>query len=446
MRLLNVLFFILFLGAAMVSPAMAQHEGHEPEPEPEKEQPAQQQEHHDEHAGMSHGVNAASQFLMQQPSGTAVGPASSHTHNTAFRWRGWDAMVHGIFSLNAIQQTGPRGDDRVFSTNWAMLMATKELDTDESLMFRTMLSLEPATVTDRQYPLLFQTGETAFDQPIVDGQHPHDFFMELAAQYALEISDQTIFHIYGALVGDPALGPVGFPHRISAIELPQATLSHHLQDSTHIANDVITVGVARPFYRFEVSAFHGAEPDEGRWDIDFGAIDSWSTRFSVTPNPNWVAQVSIGRLKEPEAAHPGDAIRSTASVTYYKAHSDGMIAGSFIWGRNRNTLDDVNLDSFLFEGVYQFRDYNYITARFENVEKDELFANEENEDDDHHHVFRINAFTIGYTRDLPFVSERFGIGGNMTFYAIPSELDDAYGDNPFGFLLYVRHRFNGIPW
>lgn len=49
-----------------------------------------------------------------------------------------------------------------------------------SLMLRSMLSLEPATVTNRRCPLLFQTGETAYGIPLVDAQHPHDFVMELS--------------------------------------------------------------------------------------------------------------------------------------------------------------------------------------------------------------------------------------------------------------------------
>jgi hypothetical protein len=50
-----------------------------------------------------------------------------------------------------------------------------------TLTARVMLSLEPATITQQYYPELFQQGETAFRKPIVDGQHSHDFIMELAA-------------------------------------------------------------------------------------------------------------------------------------------------------------------------------------------------------------------------------------------------------------------------
>src|SRR6202035_1591887 len=144
---------------------------------------------------------------------------------------------------------------------------------------RAMLSLEPATIRDRQYPLLFQQGETAFGLPIADGQHPHNFFMEIAALYDLKLGKKTLLSFYAAPVGDPAIGPTAYPHRASAAENPVGTLGHHQQGSTHIANDVVTVGVTHGIVRLEASGFHGREPDEFRWHINSGAIDSWSTRL-----------------------------------------------------------------------------------------------------------------------------------------------------------------------
>src|SRR5262249_22107561 len=155
------------------------------------------------------------------------------------------------------------------------------------------LSLEPATVTDRRYPLLFQTGETAFGKPLVDEQHPHDFIMSLGFHYAHQFSKDLIADLYFAPVGDPALGPVAFPHRASASELPEATLSHHWQDSTHIANEVLTAGLSYKRVRLEASGFYGSEPNENRWNIDSGPINSWSGRFWYFPTAHWAAQVSV---------------------------------------------------------------------------------------------------------------------------------------------------------
>ena len=44
-----------------------------------------------------------------------------------------------------------------------------------------MLSLDPLTVGKAGYAELFQVGEALDGRPIVDRQHPHDLFMQLAA-------------------------------------------------------------------------------------------------------------------------------------------------------------------------------------------------------------------------------------------------------------------------
>jgi len=329
----------------------------------------------------------------------------------------WMLMFHGQAFLNYTDQSGPRGGDKVFSTNWIMPMAERPLAGGQ-LMFRAMFSLEPATVAEK-YPELFQTGETIHGRPIVDAQHPHDFFMELAAEYAHPVDASTTAYIYAAPVGDPALGPVAYPHRASAMEIPQAALAHHLQDSTHIAASVITVGAQRGLFGAAFSGFHGREPDEQRWNIDTGAIDSWSVRATFDPTPNWSAQVSTGHLKSPEAAEPDrDAQRTTASLAYSK---DGW-SSSLIFGRNRN------LNSVTAESVLRIASRNFITGRAEVVDKDELFD---------HGVYRIKAVTLGYTRD---VLSNVGVGGNVTLYSIPDALNGEYGSRPRSLYLFVRLR------
>src|SRR5205807_3742180 len=189
------------------------------------------------------------------------------------------------------QQSGPRGHDKFYAPNWFMTSGERSAGKG-SLMLQLMLSLDPATITNRRYPELFQTGETAYGKPLVDAQHPHDFIMSLGLNYARPLGEHTILQAYFAPVGDPALGPVAFPHRASAGELPQAALGHHWQDSSHIANEVLTVGIMHRKVRLEASGFYGSEPNENRWNIDYGPINSWSTRLSVFPAKNWMAQVS----------------------------------------------------------------------------------------------------------------------------------------------------------
>ncbi|HJX83723.1 MAG TPA: hypothetical protein VJ723_05215, partial [Candidatus Angelobacter sp.] len=230
-------------------------------------------------------------LLQRASSGTSVEPNSTEAPMLMIMKNDWMLMLHGQVFLNAIQQSGPRGADKIFSTNWFMFMAQRQWGPGQ-LTLRAMLSLEPATVTGRYYPELFQQGETAFGRPLNDGQHPHDFFMELSALYDVKLGEHALLSLYAAPVGDPAMGPVAYAHRASASEDPIAPLGHHLQDSTHIADDVVTVGLAYKSTRIEASGFHGREPDEFRWNIDSGRIDSWSTRLTIQPKQNWTAQYS----------------------------------------------------------------------------------------------------------------------------------------------------------
>ncbi len=308
-----------------------------------------------------------------------------------------------------------------------------------------MLSLDPATITGERYPLLFQTGETAYGKPLVDAQHPHNFIMGLGFHYAHQLGENTTADIYFAPVGDPALGPVAFPHRASAAELPQAPISHHWQDSTHIADEVLTVGISHKKVRLEASGFYGSEPGENRWIIQGGPINSWATRFWFFPTKNWAAQVSVGRIAHPEALEPGDQVRATASLAYSKPMAGGSWSSSLIWGRNHSTATHRNLNSYLAESVLPVRRGNFITGRIELVDKDELFAGEPDIearlDALSGSTFRIGAYTIGYTRDINlFRFVETGIGANFSSYSLPSAIKPYYGDHPIGGNIFVRFR------
>jgi len=402
---------------------------------------------HQQMAGMNMGEHAPAMPAEHAASGTSVNPRSSPMDMIHKRLGSWTFMFHGIAFLTEEQQTGPRGADKFFAPNWFMGDASHAAGRG-TVEFRAMLSLDPATITNRRSPLLFQTGETAFGRPLVDAQHPHDFVMELSARYTRPLTESTSLVLYFAPVGDPALGPVAFPHRVSAMELPQATLSHHLQDSSHIANEVLTAALVRRIFRVEASGFYGAEPDESRWNIDYGPIDSWAARLTLTPGDNWQAQVSAGRLTHPEAAEPGDIIRSTASVTYNRPLATGNWASSLIWGRDHKTLEQHNLNSYLAESVLQFQHKNYVTGRFELVDKDDLFNDRPQIRDllarTAGSTFRIAAYTLGYTRDINLVPWlTTGVGGNFTLYGVPTALRPYYGNHPAGFMFFLRARLKG---
>lgn len=400
-----------------------------------------------DHATMEHStLNSAGMFLMGQSSGTSFQPEAWPMPMLMNRVGGWNLTWMGQAFIVGTQQTGPRGNDKLYSANWGMLGAVHKVGRG-SFMLRSMLSLDPATITHRQYPLLFQTGESAFGRPIADGQHPHEFLMELSAQWAHPVGSKGIANIYYAPVGEVALGPTAFPHRASALELPQATLAHHWQDSTHIANNLLTAGLSWDKVRIEASGFRGKEPDENRWDIDMGRMDSWSTRLSVFPSRNWMAQISGGRLRRPEQSHADDVDRITASLHHVVPRPNGNYwATTWIWARNYKTIQQHGTNAVVAETLVPFARNNFITGRFEWSQRDELFESDhalahEVEERTGKHAFNVSAVTAGYTRDVPlFRDVQTGIGANVTGYAIDAALKPYYGDHPWGVSFFLRIR------
>ena len=381
-------------------------------------------------------MNPAAMSLMNLASGTSANPAAWNMPMLMTHLGSWNTMFMGLAYIVDTQQSGPRGGDKLYSPNWFMASAEHRAGEKGAFQADLMLSLDPATITGERYPLLFQTGETAYGRPLFDAQHPHNLVMALGLHYAYEISEDTTIDAYVAPVGDPALGPVAYPHRASAAELPEASISHHLQDSTHISYDVLTLGITHQKLRLEASGFHGAEPGENRWTIGYGAIDSWATRLWYFPTKNWAAQVSVGRIAHPEALEPGDQIRSTASVSYTRA---GW-SSSLIWGRNHDTATYRNTNSYLAESVVPVSRRNFITGRFELADKDDLF-DADPESPLYGRNYRIGAYTLGYTRDVPLFSYvETGIGANFSFYSLPDAIKPVYGNHPVGGNIFIRFR------
>ena len=381
-------------------------------------------------------------------SGTSAEPNSTPTPMLMTQKGAWMLMFHAnVFVLDE-QQSNSRGGDKFFSTNWFMPMAQHELGPGV-LTIRTMLSLEPATVTDRRYPLLFQQGETAFGVPIADGQHPHNFIMELAALYDLNLGEKTLLSFYFAPVGDPAIGPTAYPHRASAFEDPVGTLGHHQEDSTHIADDVVTLGVTYRDVRVEASGFHGREPDEFRWDIDQGEINSWSTRLTIQPGRNWSGQYSYARIKSPEALLPTEnQERMTASIMYNRPFLNGNWANMLLWGRTRSLQDNSKFNSYLFESTVRFHIRNYAWTRIENAERSNELILGENplpQGFAEKPIGHVQAYTFDYDHDFDVIPHlASALGAQFTTYGGPGILKPIYGLHPVGVALFIRLRpFSG---
>jgi hypothetical protein len=434
-------------------------------------------------------------------SGTSIEPASTPVPMWMGSHDGWRLMLHGnAFVANTQQQAdSPRNRDAFFSTNWIMPMAQHALGSRGEITLRAMFSLEPATISNRNYPELFQQGETAFGNPIVDGQHPHDFFMEVAALYDLKLAPNALLSFYFAPVGDPAIGPTAYPHRLSASEDPIAALGHHQMDSTHIAFNVLTGGFTYRWVRLELSGFHGAEPTENRWHIEPSpnghAIDSVSTRLTVSPAADWSGQYSIAHIVSPEALYPGEnQQRQTASVMYHHTfHSKPMppmkmppmkmdntadmpgmdmggnsappaqsssssmaamqmtpeptvdLATTFIWGRTRSLSDNSKENSYLAEALLRFASRNYVWTRMENAGRsNELELTPGTPLPDgfvESPIGHVAEYTFGYDRDLlTFAHLLIAPGMQFTVYRTPTALRSIYGDTPTAEQFFIRFR------
>ena len=376
-------------------------------------------------------------------SGTDLEPASSNPPMLMRMQGNWMQMLHAEVLVAEQQQTGPRGSDKLFSTNWAMLMAQRSF-ANSQLTFKAMFSLEPATISGRYYPELFQQGETAFGKPIIDGQHPHNLFMEMAALYDLKPGEHTTLSLYAAPVGDPALGPEAYPHRASIGANPLAPLGHHMQDSTHIAYDVLTgsltFGQGQRGARIEASGFHGREPGENRWTIYYGPIDSWSARLSVSPHRDWAAQYSVGHLTSPEALHPNeDVLRQTASVAWHRDFRHNTLDATAVWGRNHTIGTATNENSYLLEAALALHKQT-IWTRIENADRttDLLGANAPPEESV---LARVQAYSGGYAHRIFSNSwSSTDLGAQFTGYGVPSNITSLYGQHPFGAAAILRWR------
>jgi hypothetical protein len=421
-------FFFLVLTSALVS---AQDISPSPSPQtppgPMEDMPQMPPGHMGHHMQGFYGPYP----MEREGSGTSWQPDSSpHEgfHTMAGPWR---LMIHGFASLVYDRQGGPRGDEKVFSSNMAMIMAARRAGLG-TLGLRVMLSLEPATIGRSGYPLLLQTGESADGRtPLIDRQHPHDLFMELAASYSVPFGKADSVFAYVGLPGEPALGPVTFMHRFSGMEFPDAPIVHHYLDSTHITYGVVTAGLVLGNLKFEASAFRGREPDEKRWDIESPRLDSYSGRLAFNPSRDWSFEVSSGHLKAPEGLEPGVNIeRTTASATFNRSNWQS----TFAFGRNDKSTGH-HLNGFLLESTYRPGEAHTFLVRAQSVQKDELFASGPQMG----MVFLVTGFSAGYIRDFVLTSHsRTGIGALLSLDVVPRAIEPAYGATPASFMIFLR--------
>lgn len=400
---------------------------------------AQHPVHADPDTGMMMMVNPLGVPMERMGSGTTWIPDAVPLPARHHMAGSWLLMLHGFAFAQYDAQGGPRGDGQFGSLNWAMVMASRDW-LGGRLQGRAMLSLDPATVTNRGYPLLLQSGESYKGQPLVDRQHPHDFWMELAAMYERALSPNIGVELYVAPSGEPALGPVAFMHRPSAMDNPIAPLGHHWQDATHISFGVLTAGIFGHHWKLEGSAFNGREPNEERWGFDPIRLDSYSGRFSAHLDSNWTVSVGYGYLKSPEALQPAESVhRTSASILHgRRIGHDGRFAAALVWGANQKV--GKTTQSLLGEAEAVLDRTNTIYGRAEFVQKtgEDLAIGSLPPET----RFTVTAISAGYIREF-FRSSRatFGVGFQGTLNRVPGSLEPFYGSRtPLGGLVFLRIR------
>lgn len=455
---------LLLAATILATPAMAQdmsgHDHHantpapsaEPQPHPDsKSDPMNHatMDHTtmDHAAGAMHGmVGALGDYsMMRDASGTAWGPDSAPMMAIMGNLGDWSTMVHGNATLTWDKQGGPRGGEKTFVTSMLMGMAQRPLG-GGTLTLRAMGSLDPL-MGKRGYPLLLATGETADGRTeLVDRQHPHDAFMELAASYSHPLGEGVSGFVYLGLPGEPALGPGTFMHRFSGLLNPEAPIAHHWLDSTHVTFGVATAGIVAGPVKVEGSLFTGREPDQHRWNIERPRFDSWSARVNWNPTANLALQVSHGYLESPESLHPDTNVhRTTASASWNLPLGESRnFQTTFAWGRNAPTGGDHGhtTDAFLLEGALQLGRWT-LFGRGENTDKGELFGDEHDGDPLAGRVFNVSKFSLGGFHTIPVGKVALDMGGLVSTYALPGAIKPVYGGNPTSGMLFTRLRITG---
>ncbi len=375
--------------------------------------------------------------MVRESSGTSWQPDSVDMDGLHTMSGPWMLMSHGYLTGVYTDQGGPRGDSRAFNESMLMLMGRRAIGND-ALGFRAMVSLEPLDGPSG-YPLLFQTGETANGRdPLIDRQHPHNLLMELSGSYSKALSGSSSIFVYGGPVGEPALGPPAYMHRASSEDNPDAPLTHHWLDSTHVAFGVVTVGAVWGRWKLEASSFNGREPDEHRYSVQLRAFDSSSVRLSYNPTENLSLQVSTGHLASPEQLQPTTSVhRTTASAIYDQPLGSAHWQTTLAWGRDAPS-GESSTDGFLLDSALRLGSGHTVFARVEHVIKSELFTEG---DPLFGQAFLVRKASLGYVYDFAEQHHlRFGIGGVLSAYSIPAALVPSYGSNVTSYSLFVRAR------
>jgi hypothetical protein len=226
-------------------------------------------------------------------------------------------------------------------------------------------------------------------------------------------------------------------HREAILDSLEAPITHHWLDSTHISFGVVTGGVVLDRIKLEVSRFNGREPDEHRWNVETGPLDSTSVRVSWNPTRELALQGSWGHFTDPEELEPGiDQKRWSASLLYARDLAPGWkFAGTLAWGRK--TLEHHDDDAYVAEASLKHASWTLFG-------RGEITENRELTDIEHGPAYRVGKVSFGAVRDFRVGDHlSLGAGGLFAINFVPEALAPAYGGrNPTGTMGFVRLKLN----
>lgn len=341
-------------------------------------------------------------------------------------------FFHGFDAhITYLSQTGPEEQENdVMSTNWFAAGAKLDLGDRAFVLGRGRISLEPYTIDD-SYPQFFQYVP---EEGLIDRMRPHDLFGELAVQAGYRPTAGTLLSLYGALVGQPALGAAPAQLRPSGVDFAEAPFGYDIQETTHDSRNVVTAGFATRFFTIEASSFEDGATTGDHTDLDIGgAMDSQSARLTITPTPRLAIQVSRGDIGDDDDL--GQREITSASLTY-----GGSFASLTALWTSREYPDDLVHETETAWGLELAlrASRNTFMARVEHVDRPAGFPlaplpGQAVEEATH--------YTAGYIFDfLPNARYRMGAGVNIDYRTQTRELEEVYGHKPQGIFVFVRLR------
>lgn len=381
----------------------------------------------------------------REASGTSWQPESTPMAGLHFMPAGWVLMLHGYADAVYDHQGSPRGGEMIYSPNMVMLLGQHQLG-GMTLGMKTMFSAEPITIGKDGYPLLFQSGETANGKTeLVDRQHPHDLFGELAASLSFPLTEVSSAFVYAGLPGEPALGPPAYMHRLSGQDFPEVPLSHHWMDSTHISFGVVTLGWVYYGMKIDASAFNGHEPDQYRYDIESPQLNSYCGRLSINPSTDLAGQLSWGYLSHPDKIeHVASETRAIASLSYNMQWGEHNWQTTFAWARKDSKIEvtsgpllfllEESTNAVLLESALNYYHHN-IFARGERVLRNDLLPFYPY----YYSVDPVAKLSIGYRYDFELWKHLLlGFGGMGSLFSVPQTLRQHYGESPRAYMLNIK--------